>query len=369
MSGDRYLNNLTPLRGIAALWVAAFHFYTLTSSLFKDQQFLLLKKGYLMVDLFFIMSGFIIRHVYWDQFKDGIARKALRQFIVARFARIYPLHFFTLVFLVLIAFVSNQWNGLNDPAAIAIHILLLQSFGIINHHTWNVPSWSLSAEWSAYMLFPVLVLFLSRKSRFRILVLLTFIVIGYLAVVFWLPTRDIDRLAGGSLHNLDVTFDYGFLRGVSGFASGMLVYGLYCQSRVRRFFSRDWLGLVFATIILLVMYENWNDLLLLPAFWGLTLCFASNCGYVHQICSKKAPQFVGKVSYSIYLLQRIVLIYFSALIPSSDQGIIPFYQKILFLSGYLVLLVGIAAITYYGIENPCRYYINRKYRTVGTAGG
>jgi peptidoglycan/LPS O-acetylase OafA/YrhL len=369
MSGDRYLNNLTSLRGVAALWVAAFHFYSLTGSLFKDQQVMLLKKGYLMVDLFFIMSGFIIRHVYWDQFKNGISRKGLREFIVARFARIYPLHLFTLVFLILIAFVSNQWSGVNDSLAIPIHILLLQSFGIINHHTWNVPSWSLSAEWSAYMLFPVLVLFLSRKSRFGILILVTFVVMGYLAVVFWLHTRDIDRLPEGNLHNLDVTFDYGFLRGMTGFASGMLVYGLYCQSRFRNVFSRDWLGLVFATIILLVMCENGNDLFLMPAFGGLTLCFASNNGYIQKICWKKAPQFIGKVSYSIYLLQRIVLIYFNVLVPSSDQGIIRFYQKILSLSGYLVLLVGIAAITYYGIENPSRYYINRKYRTAGTAGG
>ena len=369
MSGDRYLNNLTPLRGIAALWVAAFHFYTLTGSLFKDQQFMLLEKGYLMVDLFFIMSGFIIRHVYWNQFKNGVSRKALWQFVVARFARIYPLHFFTLVFLILIAFVANQWNAVNEPSAIPIHILLLQSFGIINHHTWNVPSWSLSAEWSAYILFPFLVLLLCRKERFGISTLAAFIVIGYLAIFFWLPARDVDRLIIEPLHNLDITFDYGFLRGLAGFVSGMLVYGLYGQAWVKSVFAKDWIGLVFASIILVLMFKEESDLFLIPAFGGLTLCFASNNGYIHLICAKKTLQFIGKVSYSIYLLQRIVLIYFSALIPSGGPGIIPFYQKIIFLGGYLICLTGIAAISYYGIENPCRYYINRKYRIAGTTIG
>src|ERR1700737_2473765 len=93
----KYLSNLTPLRGIAAMWVVVFHFQVLVITFILPEQTLLVAKGYLMVDLFFIMSGFIISHVYQQSFQAGIASGNFRRFIVARFARIYPLHLFTLV--------------------------------------------------------------------------------------------------------------------------------------------------------------------------------------------------------------------------------------------------------------------------------
>lgn len=95
-----YISNLTPLRGIAALLVAVFHFEMAIARFVPASQTMFFEKSYLMVDLFFIMSGFIILHVYGDNFKQAFSKNSLRNFFVARFARIYPLHFFSLMLLV-----------------------------------------------------------------------------------------------------------------------------------------------------------------------------------------------------------------------------------------------------------------------------
>ena len=87
-----YLSNLTPLRGIAALLVAIFHFEEIGGIFINPSTTMLIGKSYLMVDLFFIMSGFVMLHVYGDSFMKRLEWKVFFQFMKARFARLYPLH-------------------------------------------------------------------------------------------------------------------------------------------------------------------------------------------------------------------------------------------------------------------------------------
>src|SRR5579863_2047307 len=96
----KYLSNLTALRAIAAICVVFYHFQSIIAVFVLPEQTRLLDKGYLMVDLFFIMSGFIISHVYYQSFESGLSTSNVRRFIVARFARVYPLHLFTLLILI-----------------------------------------------------------------------------------------------------------------------------------------------------------------------------------------------------------------------------------------------------------------------------
>jgi len=136
-----YLHNLTPLRGLAALWVVVFHFKG-SILLFSHVPWTrAMDKGYMMVDLFFIMSGFIIRHVYAESFRQQMSMHDTRKFFIARIARIYPLHLFTLFLLVAIVWWQDDWNIVNDPAAIPTNMLMLHSFGIHKIYTWNRHSW------------------------------------------------------------------------------------------------------------------------------------------------------------------------------------------------------------------------------------
>ena len=169
-----YLNNLTALRGIAALLVVVFHSNEIVSNYITTEHTFWFRKLYLMVDLFFILSGFIMCYVYETYFNDSTQSKKTIEFLKARLARIYPLHLVTLAVLVLAVGITYAIGkdsnydafalALYNPKAIITNIFLLQSAHVHNMFTWNVPSWSISAEWLAYLVFPFLVKPFSKFS-------------------------------------------------------------------------------------------------------------------------------------------------------------------------------------------------------------
>ncbi|HEY4208921.1 MAG TPA: acyltransferase, partial [Puia sp.] len=197
-----YIYNLTPLRGFAALWVAAYHFRMSLPGFGRYEVTNILSKGYMMVDLFFIMSGFIILHVYGSDFSRQLPKNLLRKYFIARFARTYPLHFFTLALLIIMTCISGQWSIVNDPAAIPTNLLLLQSFGIHKVSTWNRVSWSLSAEWASYVAFPILSIFLHVSKKLGSVLTPFLILTVYVALLYWLPPAGFGNAQRLILHQL-----------------------------------------------------------------------------------------------------------------------------------------------------------------------
>jgi peptidoglycan/LPS O-acetylase OafA/YrhL len=315
MSSDSkpYLTSLTPLRGIAALLVAIFHFEEVGARFLSSEYSMFIRKGYLMVDLFFILSGFIMLHVYGSTFQKNISRKGFGHFLVARFARIYPLHLFTLLVLVAIFYLTGaKADPVNDPAAIPSHLFLLHSFGLNQIFTWNVPSWSISAEWWAYMVFPPLAVLLTRYRKATNLGMALFAVLAYLSVVYLLPRTHLFAPGMPAPLNLDVTYDYGFLRGLAGFVTGMLTYELFTQAAVRRLFGRNLTGLLVLAGTALLLHLGVNDLLYIPVFAGLVLCLAANSGQVKDTFNNRPLQFLGTISYSVYLTHIFALFWVAA---------------------------------------------------------
>ena len=166
----QYLSNLTPLRGIAALLTVVFHVDLMIGGggdmLLKFQDSMFINRMYLMVDFFFVLSGFIMYHVYSQYFKENVSGTEFKRFTIARFARIYPLHFFTLLYCIALRLVflysgtpdTNPMNAISsDFSTIPSHLLLLHSMNVNQWFTWNNASWSISTEWWMYMLFPFLV--------------------------------------------------------------------------------------------------------------------------------------------------------------------------------------------------------------------
>jgi len=364
----KYLSNLTTLRGIAAIWVIVFHFQTLICQFVLPQQSLLIDKGYLMVDLFFIMSGFIICHVYNQSFLTGITMQNFKKFIVARFARIYPLHFFTLICMIILVAAGNGWNNIDDPKAIPANIFLLHSFGLNKIFTWNVPSWSISAEWWAYMVFPVLAIFMHRRKALAIMSLALFVVLAYMAIMYWLPRHDPFDPTAVVPHDLDSTFDYGFLRGLAGFISGMLLYRAYEVGMGNRFFQNDLTALIFIIITLVCMHFGVNDFLYILLFIALVYTFAVNSGKLNAICNNRVLQYLGKISYSIYL-SSVFLFLIIILGVKKLPGVkyteythtSGFWLGLAYCIAFLIIHIGISSLTYYKIEKPCRKYINAKW--------
>jgi peptidoglycan/LPS O-acetylase OafA/YrhL len=364
----KYLSNLTPLRGIAALWVVVFHFSEIVAKFVSTDRSLLLTKGYLMVDLFFIMSGFIIYHVYQQSFQSAFTGKNFRQFIVARFARVYPLHFVTLLLSIAILVPMFGWDPLfNNPRAIPTNLLLIHSFGIHKLFNWNVPSWSISAEWWAYMVFPFLSLFIYRKKGMAIALLALFAVLAYLSIMFWIPRANIFDPTHPHRQNLDVTFDYGFLRGLAGFILGMLLYYAYEVGLFWKIFQKDISAIIVMFGSILCMHFGWNDGFDIIFFAALVFAFALNNGRLHNMCNSRIAQYLGKISYSIYLMQLFPLIplwsgiRLPGLVYAKNSATTSFWTGVGYCLIYIILVIGVASLTYFTIEKPCRKYINAKW--------
>jgi peptidoglycan/LPS O-acetylase OafA/YrhL len=362
----RYLSNLTPLRGIAALWVVVFHFRTLVVQFIKPERTLILEKGYLMVDLFFIMSGFIIYHVYQKSFQEKITAGHFRKFIVARFARVYPLHLFTLLFLIIFIAANKWWSIIDDPKAILPNLLLLHSFGTSKIFTWNIPSWSISAEWWAYMAFPPVALFIARRKKLSAIVLGLFVALVYLSIMFWIPRKDPFDPTAVVPHNLDVSYDFGFLRGLAGFVSGVLLYKIYEAGWGSLVFRRDGTAICIIIVSLLLFHFGVNDGFYIILFILLIYAFALNERKIHAICNFRPLQYLGKISYSIYLSSVFTFVVFGLVkLPRITylkySAITDFWTGLLYCTAFLILHIGISSLTYYFIEKPCRKYLNAKW--------
>jgi peptidoglycan/LPS O-acetylase OafA/YrhL len=367
-----YLSSLTALRGIAALLVAIFHFEMAAARFVPQAQSMFFEKCYLMVDLFFIMSGFIMLHVYSKDFNTRIQGESLRKFFVARFARVYPLHLFSTLLLVVIVRYLTDWGNppilLEQPSDILPNILLLHSFGFTKIYSWNIPSWSISAEFGAYLLFPFLALFLNRKRMIAVVLLAVFVVAAYYSIMYVLPRTNPINPAIPVPHNLNTTFDYGYIRGIAGFVTGMLVYLAYGLQSIRKAFSGDFLSILLMLGIGVSLHYALNDGIAVSLFALLVLSVAANTGKVAAFFNTRGMQFLGDISYSIYLMQIFLQEPFSHgyQLPGT-VGVGRGKQNIELFSGlfycliYVVLLVLISYVTYRWLERPCRRFINRAW--------
>lgn len=356
---------LTPLRGIAALGVAIFHFQVYFIRFIDKHNSMLVDKLYLMVDLFFIMSGFLIMHVYREQFAEKINLASFKKFIVARFARVYPLHFFTLLVLVGLYVVQRgQLESFYDPHAIVSHIFLLHSFPLNNELTWNIPSWSISAEWWSYLLFPVLCLLVYKNKKRSIPLMLLVIITCYILLLYVVPRNDIPL--DGDRQNLDITYDYGFLRSIAGFMTGMLLYLLFTIDRVKKIFSKDVFCAVFTIAVIAGLHAGLPDIIFVPAFCVLILLLTCNTGKISGAFNNRALNFLGDISYSVYLLHFLLLIFiikaaYKLGYRFNYETGLPFFKGALLCAGYVIVLIVLSALSYRFVEKPCRKYINKKW--------
>jgi peptidoglycan/LPS O-acetylase OafA/YrhL len=160
-----YLTTLTPLRGIAALLVVVFHSNLMLAPFVDSTRTLFVDNGWLWVDFFFVLSGFVLSHAYGANFQKKVSWSDYRKYLLARFARVYPLHFLTLwAAVAVILVIRSMADGLAPFFQIlfGLHtipasLVLVQSLHLYGTAPLNTPSWSLSTEWWVYMVFPLLV--------------------------------------------------------------------------------------------------------------------------------------------------------------------------------------------------------------------
>jgi peptidoglycan/LPS O-acetylase OafA/YrhL len=197
MDGMKHsLDSLTGLRFIAAFMVVLLHFGNPPAPHLVHN---IISQGFVAVSLFFILSGFILTYNYIDT--EGRLKTGKREFMLARFSRIYPAY--------LLGFVIYAPFALKEIAAIDAHspwvnttyfavaaLGLVQSWSTSTALVWNSPAWSLSAEAFFYLLFPFVAPLIVRLNGRSLLLA---------GLLFWLAS-----MAAFFVHQLHPHFDRNF---------------------------------------------------------------------------------------------------------------------------------------------------------------
>lgn len=270
--------------------VALFHFDVISHLSFLP----LTRHAYLFVDFFFVLSGFVIASNYRSRLAEG---HGTGRFLVLRLGRIYPLHLVTLLLFIPID-AAKDGVGPNLLQAIVTNILLLQGIGVNPQNWLNFASWSISAEFAAYVIFAAVV------SR-----------VGPTIWPWLLPIiAGPAVLATISPDGMNATYDYGLVRCLYGFALGVVCFDLRERFPVLRArlvpSGETWLEA--ASFLLVVGYVSvaGSSVALQVAsplvFTLIVLVFAREAGAVSRGMTVPFLLTIGTLTYSIYMLHPFV---------------------------------------------------------------
>ena len=336
------LKPITALRFGAALWVAVYAFW---ENLAGAGQSGLVAKGYLGVELFFVLSGFILSHVYLAQ--AGEKRFSYGQFLWARVARVYPLHIATLVAVgllagaALVAGMSVDANVLSW-SSLPANLLMVHAWGLAPVAGWNHPSWSISAEWFAYLCFPAFAFVFWRLRDRPVVAVLG--AAAFLATLYFV----FEQWAGFPL--TEATIRWGALRIVPCFALGCALYLMYRKAPLKA------PALTSAAFLVLMLGSAWLglwDAITVLLAGGLILSLASLPNERAGWLASKPAVYLGEISYSVYMVcvpWKLLAVNLAAKVTDAPDKQLHVFVWL----AILALLPVVAAASYHLVEHPAR---------------
>ncbi|MCX7358424.1 MAG: acyltransferase [Alphaproteobacteria bacterium] len=354
------LKPLTSLRFIAAFWVLLYHF--------KDHlglgmgQFGLVADGYLGVDLFFTLSGFILAHVYLTSFEDG--RFGYGGFLKNRIARVYPMHLAALgAMLVLFAGAAILGVGESNPDAFRLsdlpaHLFMVHAWGTTPTVGWNFPSWSISAEWLAYLLFPLVAGLVLKAKRWSgafaasalALCLFSFWALDNLSAVF----------PGVGQNFSQMTAQIGALRILPSFLLGVALYAFGREHAAPK--SWAWpIVAVSAGWVVAVTTLGWWEGLTWFGLAGLLYGLAETSRHgVDAPMSGRVFVFLGAASYAMYMIHLpIDIVWFHALEKFGVTETSDLALRVGAMVGVFVVCIVASMVAYLVIEEPARKWVRK----------
>ncbi len=338
---------LDGLRGIAALAVVTFHFMEWA---YADYSKNFIGHGFLAVDFFFCLSGFVIGYAY----DDRIAKMGILEFFKSRIIRLHPLVVAGSI-LGLLAFLFDPFGGhpeLYSTGKIILTFLcsiLLIPLPVIadrsfNLFSFNAPSWSLFWEYVANIVY-AFVLYKIGRSYLLLLTILSAVAICFVCY------RSGNLLGGWS----GPTFWDGSVRLSYSFLAGLLVYRYNWIIKNKLGF---WGVAILLFLAFIIPFSKWNRVsepLVVIFYFPLVIALGAGAGLAPGL--RKVCLFLGKISYPLYMTHYAVLWMFGNYYTSHKPGTI---QLALTIIAGLVVLVGAAYLVMIIYDIPVRKYLSNK---------
>jgi peptidoglycan/LPS O-acetylase OafA/YrhL len=346
------------LRGIAAIGVVFWHYGTHFQAHPLYAAFSpFYHAGYLLVDFFFVLSGYVITQAYWKESR----REKLFLNIRSRIARLYPLHLFTLISVALIQWILEEQgqpalSPANDLYHFMLNLVMLNGVGLQQDFSFNEPSWSISTEFvvnCAFMLF-IASTMLARTA---------YILAGVLSAAILFSISHVllreDRILG--------YLDPQLVRCALGFSVGVVLQLVDRQGWLRGAILPIWAKDLLAATTLIgiaVFLESQHphtdvtSYFVVIALSAVLLATVFHSRLVKQFLQVRPLVFMGEISYSIYLVHFPLQMSFVLFGILADKKIS--YENVWITALYFALLIGISYLTYRGVELPCQTLLNAK---------
>jgi peptidoglycan/LPS O-acetylase OafA/YrhL len=311
----------------------------------------MIRGGYLAVQTFFILSGFVLARTYANATWN---RRSLGRFFTARFARIYPVYLVSLIVLspfIIEMLLAPVWTSAQRSNLLTNYLFVLQGWAGSLGVGWNTPAWSLSCEFFFYLWFPVLFVAL-RKARW------TAISVA-MAVSIVMPI---------ALDHAGVPWSWKPIYHLADFVAGIAAARIFALMKV----SRGWLNrgywLYIPAAVLgtwLIIHPLWTqggladlNTYLRPLNVALLVGFALSGGWMARILSTGLADFLGKASYSMYVLHVPILWWYGRYyVHGRLQPSRPFAAVI-----YLALVIAISGLVFKWLESPASVWIRERQK-------
>lgn len=288
------IKSLTGLRGVVALWVAFFHFSFFRNEFIQD----IVGKGYVAVDIFFVLSAFLLTVSYSGKLKD-LNYKGVEVFYKKRINRIYPVYIVSVIFIAL--FLAET-----SVAGFLINASLLQCF-FNPDYLLNVVYWSLSTEWICYLIFPFMLWFVLRyKIRSEILIIISLVlrfVLPYLPGHLYIGSEH-PMEVGESPRYLDLPYGLvSLLRTISSYFLGIGA-ALLPQFKMKK----ENLIMYIILIVFASMLFVEKGLLFIPLLSALMIkyLYEGKSNHLKAFLETKVIYLLGNISYSLYIIHYMV---------------------------------------------------------------
>ncbi|PMS21244.1 hypothetical protein C0Z18_08740 [Trinickia dabaoshanensis] len=338
------------LRGVAALLVVLYHVPHLHA-------FSLFKAGYLAVDLFFVLSGFVMSMNYLGRLQSTAD---VRDFSIARMARLMPLLVvsYVIYFLIANAVALTEGERWLLPSVADVIATLSMTFGLgLPHVTvYNFASWSISTEFCNYLVFAFLCLMLGGRRRRAYAFLALSLVAGGCVLAIDL----IHHCGHGKACMDNVASPGAMLRCTFGFFAGCFAFELSKRPSIVALLSRPAVSLALAASLCYAISLSTTHGIVafgVPVLSAsLIVSLSTDRGTLSTLLRAPAPQALGRLSYSLYLMHMPLLLVFERRL--SDATGLAFGAE---LALFLIVLFIASQATFRIVENPGRKIILRRF--------